>query len=195
MLIRRLLLPIFPSSLRQFMLRSIALGLFACAFGLVAVNRGETGISGAGETRLSQKLRIARDRYEAMKHVGPGGLPPLALTKAFAQMKAMPGPKLGTPKWTFLGPSMINNGQTLTGTCNGGNAVYGMATVAGRVTAIGFGSGNTTYIGSAHGGVWANNGSKWIPLSDTEMVSSAVGALAVIPGTGGPATDILYAYR
>jgi hypothetical protein len=103
MLTPRLLVPILPSSLRRFMLRSIALGLFACAFGLVAVNRGETGISGTGETRLSQKLRIARDRYEAMMHVGPAGLPPLALTKAFAQMGAIPRPKLGAPKWTFLG--------------------------------------------------------------------------------------------
>jgi len=127
--------------------------MIAVAFAMFAVRSAETGSVADGPIGMTSRLKHQRDRYDAMMRLGPNGLPPLALTKALQQAAAMLGPTSPTT-WTFLGPNWTLKGQTLTDTCDGSNnPIFGVSTVSGRVTAIGFGSGSSTYVGTAHGGV------------------------------------------
>src|SRR5579864_5480447 len=60
---------------------------------------------------LTDQQRLMRDQFDALKHSGPNGIPPLARTRAIAAMDELPkvGPGIGT--WSFIGPDSISNGQ------------------------------------------------------------------------------------
>ena len=90
------------------------------------------------------------------------------------------------PRWRFLGPSQINNGQTY-----GGSRVV----VSGRVSAIAVDPSDTDHVlvGAAAGGVWQSHdaGASWSPRTD-RMPTLTIGAIAfdsstprtVFAGTG-----------
>lgn len=133
---------------------------------------------------LSAEQRLMRDRFDDLKHRGPQGIPPLARTRAVAQMNAMPLLSSTSGKWTFIGPDLVNNGQAINslGFCTDPSNPLIRVPVTGRVSAIGFGAAGI-YVGSANGGVWksTDSGGTWTPLTDRQP-SLAVGAIAVVPG-------------
>jgi hypothetical protein len=173
---------------------SLAAAFLVAGLALIAANRGwpETSASPRSapiHEREEHRSILMRGEFEAFRHGELAEIPPLARTRAIAQMKAMP--MLGGPSWNFIGPSLIGNGQGLGADGNCGSS---RIPVAGRVSAIGFGSGTpqTIYLGTALGGVWksTDDGGTWHPLTD-QQVSLAVGAIAVVPGQSG-APDTVY---
>jgi len=90
---------------------------------------------------LSAEQRLMRDRFDDLKHRGPKGIPPLARTRAIAQMNAMPALSSTSAKWTFIGPDFINTGQALNaiGFCSNGSNPVIRVPVTGRITGLGFG--------------------------------------------------------
>jgi len=123
----------------------------------------------------------AQAEHETFLRGAERGIPPLARTRAIAEMDALPE-AVGIGAWSDLGPFSITSGQGFSppGTCNSPSRIR----VSGRVTALAFGADpSTIYVGSAGGGVWksTNSGLTWDPLTD-QQASLAVGALAVVPG-------------
>jgi photosystem II stability/assembly factor-like uncharacterized protein len=130
---------------------------------------------------------LERSRFNAALRAGPHGIPPLARTRAIAQMRTMPEISASAGTWTFVGPDSVTNGQAYTATGAYGDPALGCpapnrVVVSGRVSALAFGA-EGIYVGSASGGVWksTNGGGVWAPMSDKEP-TLAVGALAVVPG-------------
>src|SRR5215469_9047222 len=122
-----------------------------------------------------------RDYFEALKRAAPRGIPFMARTRAIKAAASMPllsGPRV----WSFIGPSVIKNGQ---GMPSNTLCSQTRVDVSGRVTALAFGKDSSTiYLGTALGGLWisTDGASTWSPLLDRQP-SMAVGALAVDPGT------------
>jgi hypothetical protein len=179
---------------RKLIVRWFLAGLLLTGTALIdaadQVSRAEAPAQGAAQPpitahqpvpHLSAAQRLMRDRFDAMKRVGPHGIPPLARLHAIDAMNAMPEFLGGTPgTWTFIGPNAVNNGQG-----NSTSILCGITPrikVSGRVTAIALG-GEGIYLGSAGGGVWksTDGGGTWNPLTD-QQPSLAVGALAVVAG-------------
>src|SRR5216683_6147793 len=128
---------------------SLAAAFLVAGLALIAANRGWPEASASPQSvriheREEHRSILMRGEFEAFRHGELAEIPPLARTRAIAQMKAMP--MLGGPSWNFIGPSLIDNGQGLGADGNCGSS---RIPVAGRVTAIGFGSGTpqTVYLG------------------------------------------------
>jgi len=92
-----------------------------------------------------------RDQFEALKRAAPRGIPFMARTRAIKAAASMPllsGPGI----WSFIGPSVITNGQ---GMASNVACSPVRVKVSGRVTALAFGMDpSTIYLGTALGGLW-----------------------------------------
>ena len=125
---------------------------------------------------------LLRDYFEALKRGAPRGIPFMARTRAIKAAASMPSLS-GPGVWSFIGPSVITNGQGMAS--NSATCSQSRINVSGRVTALAFGMDpSTIYLGTASGGLWisTDGASTWSPLLDRQP-SMAVGALAVVPGT------------
>ena len=120
--------------------------------------------------------------YQARGYGEPGAagaeIPIAAYAAASAALQGHAGAGAASrrnPKWTFLGPSLIYNGQTY-----GGSRVV----VSGRISSISVDPGDHRHVlvGSAAGGVWQtrDDGATWSPRTD-QMPTLTIGATAFDP--------------
>jgi hypothetical protein len=137
-------------------------------------------------------LRLRGEYFGRLRGIEPGRpFDPSMRTRAIEQMDRQEKgrriesivnggltPSLGTDAggaWTSLGPTLISNGQALSG---------GNTAVSGRATAIVVdpGDANKVYLGTAQGGVWRSldGGTNWTPIFDSAL-TMAIGALALAP--------------
>jgi hypothetical protein len=116
----------------------------------------------------------------------------------FSARVAAPAPHVGaTSVWNPLGPAPLASDATGT---NGQN----YREVSGRATAVAIDpadpTGNTVYVGGAHGGVWKSTNAGplsatpssvvWTPVLDYEA-TLAVGAIAIQPGNANPSQSLI----
>jgi hypothetical protein len=142
-------------------------------------HRGRTGSRGESAAAL---------RYQAYQHK----LRMRALLPGRSSLTPENGP---STSWTPLGPAPI-----ISAAYAGSPQDYNL--VSGRATAVAIDpadpSGNTVYIGGAHGGVWKsiNAGSptpstvNWTPVTDYAPTLS-VGSIAIQPGNLSPNTSVI----
>jgi uncharacterized protein (TIGR03437 family) len=108
--------------------------------------------------------------------------------QALRKMDAISRPQAVRPRtgaaiagqWTNIGPQPINS----------------FPISSGRIAAMAVSqqNGNVVYIGAADGGVWktTDGGTTWTALTD-QQPSMAIGALAIVPGSGLQNADTIYA--
>jgi hypothetical protein len=126
-------------------------------------------------------------RYQAYKQK-------LAMRRWLAANPSFASPTVSSSGWQSLGPAPMISLAAGTG------QDYNFVT--GRATAIAIdpadSSGNTIFIGGAHGGVWKSTNAAnptasavtWTPVTDFAG-TLAVGAIAIKPGNSNPATSTI----
>jgi len=144
--------------------------------------RGRTAPNGESAALLryqayQQKLQLRRQRFAARAIVAV--------------------PHMSSSGWNPLGPAPLASDAT-----GGGFQDYHQ--VSGRTTAVAIDpadtTGNTVYIGGAHGGVWKSTNAGpasaspasvvWTPVLDYES-TLAVGAIAIQPGNTDPTKSVI----
>lgn len=142
-------------------------------------NRGRTGLWGEARATLrqrayEQKLKVRGQRARALTSTPEGG---------------------ASAVWSSLGPAPI-----VSAAYAGSPQDYGF--VSGRATAVAIdpadASGNTVYIGAAHGGVWKSTNAAstlasaitWTAVADFAPTLS-VGSIAIQPGNANPGASVV----
>ena len=190
-----------------------ALGLLAFLLGALHSLWAQGSKQNEPETQIEDKDRDyprARDEWFSRGRTAASGESPALLryrayqqklqlrTRTFSARTVIANPRIAnTGGWAPLGPAPLASDAT-------GVGAQDYHQVSGRATAVAIDpadpTGNTVYIGGAHGGVWksSNAGSLstspsgviWSPVLDYEP-TLAVGSIAIQPGNANPGQSVV----